>query len=217
MFFCRTDVGADGWLGDFVELEAAHEGEAGLRAVDHVVLSQPFDYFDEAALFYSSVLGLDPSASQDLAGPDGLLRSRSASDPGGRVRLALTVPRLAGGEHGRLGELQHVAFACDDALAAARTMRERGVPLLAIPDNYYDDLAARTDLADELIAELRSLGVLYDAGPGGELLHFFTEMVGGRLFFEVVERRGSYDGYGAANSPVRLSAQLRPVAKAAPG
>ena len=91
------------------------------------------------------------------------------------------------------------------------------MPLLAIPDNYYDDLAARTDLADELIAELRSLGVLYDAGPGGELLHFFTETVGGRLFFEVVERRGSYDGYGAANSPVRLSAQLRPVAKARAG
>jgi 4-hydroxyphenylpyruvate dioxygenase len=34
-------------------------------------------------------------------------------------------------------------------------------------------------------------------------------MVGERLFFEVVQRIGSYDGYGAANSPVRLSAQLR--------
>ena len=28
--------------------------------VDHVALSQPFDYFDEAALFYRSVLGLRP-------------------------------------------------------------------------------------------------------------------------------------------------------------
>jgi 4-hydroxyphenylpyruvate dioxygenase len=58
--------------------------------------------------------------------------------------------------------------------------------------------------------------VLYDAEPSGELLHFFTEMVGERLFFEVVERRGSYDGYGAANSPVRLSAQLRPAVGARP-
>jgi 4-hydroxyphenylpyruvate dioxygenase len=31
--------------------------------------------------------------------------------------------------------------------------------------------------------------------------------VGDRLFFEVVERRGGYDGYGALDSPVRLSAQ----------
>ena len=45
------------------------DGDAGVRAIDHVVLSQPFDYFDEAALFYRSVLGLEPHESQDLAGP----------------------------------------------------------------------------------------------------------------------------------------------------
>jgi 4-hydroxyphenylpyruvate dioxygenase len=133
------------------------------------------------------------------------------TDAARRLRLAITVPRLAGGEHGRLGELQHVAFASDDAVGTARRMRERGVPLLGIPDNYYDDLSARTDLPGERVAEMRELGVLYDADGSGELLHFFTEMVGGRLFFEVVQRIGSYDGYGAANSPVRLSAQLRPA------
>ena len=212
VFFCRTEAGAAGWLGDFMELEPDHEGAANLHAIDHVVLSQPFDYFDEAALFYRSILGLEPHASQDLAGPDGLVRSRSLSDPGGRVRLALTVPRLGGGEQGPSGQLQHIAFVTDDALATARRMRDVGVPLLAIPDNYYDDLAARTELDEELVETFRDLGVLYDAEPSGEFLHFFTEMVGGRLFFEIVERRGSYGGYGAANSAVRLSAQLRPVA-----
>ena len=103
VFFCRTEAGVEGWLGDFMELEPDHEGAANLHAIDHVVLSQPFDYFDEAALFYRSILGLEPHASQDLAGPDGLLRSRSLSDPGGRVRLALTVPRLGGGEQGAVG------------------------------------------------------------------------------------------------------------------
>jgi 4-hydroxyphenylpyruvate dioxygenase len=53
--------------------------------------------------------------------------------------------------------------------------------------------------------------VLYDAEPGGgELLHFYTALIGTSLFFEVVERRGGYDGYGAANSPVRLAAQRSP-------
>jgi 4-hydroxyphenylpyruvate dioxygenase-like putative hemolysin len=33
------------------------------------------------------------------------------------------------------------------------------------------------------------------------LLHFLT--VGERLFFEVLERRGGYDGYGAANYAAR--------------
>ena len=206
IFFCHTDRGTRGWLGDFVALEPEH-GDADLESIDHVVLSQPFDYFDEAALFYRSILGLQPHDSQDLAGPDGLLRSRSVSDPTGRVRLALTVPRL-GGEHGPLAELQHVAFATHDAIAVARRMREQGVPLLAIPGNYYDDLAARTDLDEDTIEALRELNVLYEGSPAGEFLHFFTETVGDRLFFEVVERRGAYDGYGALNSPVRLSAQL---------
>ena len=212
VFFCRTTAGADGWLGDFVELGAnTSRSRADITAIDHVVLSQPFDYFDEAALFYRSLLGLQPRDSQDLVGPDGIVRSRALTDSQRRLRLAITVPRLAGGEHGRLGEFQHVAFATDDAVGAARRMHDRGVQVLSIPDNYYDDLLARTDLSSERVAEMREFGVLHDAHGSGEFLHFFTEMVGERLFFEVVQRIGSYDGYGAANSPVRLSAQLRRV------
>ncbi len=133
-------------------------------------------------------------------GRTGLIRSRALG--GGGVRLALNVPLVAGPS-----ELQHIAFACDDALAAAHRCADAGVPLLAISDNYYDDLAARTALPGERIAELRAAGVLYDADEHGELLHFFTALVGDRLFFEVLERRRGYDGYGAANSAVRLGAQ----------
>ena len=85
-------------------------------------------------------------------------------------------------------------------------MRERGVPLLEIPGNYYDDLAARTELEPEAIERMRELGVLYEAGERGELLHFYTAMAGS-VFFEVLERRDGYDGYGASNSPIRLAAQ----------
>jgi 4-hydroxyphenylpyruvate dioxygenase len=210
LFFCRTSAGQDGWLGDFVDLGEEAAGGAGITGIDHVVLSQPFDYFDEAVLFYRSVLGLDPRDSLDVVGPDGILSSRALTSDESRLRLAITVPRLAGGEHGRLGELQHVAFATDDALALASGMLESGAALLPIPDNYYDDLAVRTELEEERLEQLRELGVLYDSDGSGELLHFFTEMVGERLFFEVLQRTGGYDGYGAANSPVRLAAQLRP-------
>jgi 3-dehydroshikimate dehydratase len=50
--------------------------------------------------------------------------------------------------------------------------------------------------------------VLYDRADHGEFLHFYTRMLGSRLFFEVVQRVGDYDGYGAANAPVRMAAQL---------
>jgi 4-hydroxyphenylpyruvate dioxygenase len=209
VFFCRTDAGdAASWLRDFEPVAPAN-GHAGaaLRAIDHLALSQPFDYFDEAVLFYRSVMGLEPRESLELAAPDGLVRSRAVATADGAVRLALNVPLTGGGD----GGVQHVAFACADVLATARAMRERGVPPLEIPGNYYDDLAARTDLDPDLIATMRDLGVLYDRDEHGELLHLHTPVLGGRLSFEVVERRGGYDGYGAANSPVRMAAQRVPA------
>jgi 4-hydroxyphenylpyruvate dioxygenase len=189
VIFCR------GWEQDFEPVAAPATGSL---SIDHLALAQSFDFFDEAALFYRAVLGLRPHEAHDLASPDGLIRSRALGDD---VRLALNVPLVAGAA----SELQHVAFACADALTAARRFAEAGIPLLRVSDNYYDDLAARTGLD---VSELRALGVLYDADEHGELLHFFTEVVGDGLFFEVLERRGGYDGYGAANSPVRLGAQV---------
>jgi 4-hydroxyphenylpyruvate dioxygenase len=206
VFFCRTREGS-GWLADFLALEPGDEApRVPIERIDHIALSQPFDAFDEAGLFYRAVLDLEPRDSQELAGPDGLLRSRAVGARDGRVRLALNVPALAAPHH-RQGELQHVAFACGDALAAAAAMRDRGAPLLPIPDNYYDDLAARLELDPAVLDALHELGVLYDRSPDGELLHFYTAPIGGRVFFEVLERRGSYDGFGAVNSPVRMAAQ----------
>ena len=56
------------------------------------------------------------------------------------------------------------------------------------------------------VAELRELDLLYDRSPDGEFVHFYTRTVGS-VFFEFVERRGHYDGYGTDNAPVRLAAQ----------
>ncbi|HEY9394190.1 MAG TPA: sugar phosphate isomerase/epimerase and 4-hydroxyphenylpyruvate domain-containing protein, partial [Nocardioides sp.] len=84
--------------------------------------------------------------------------------------------------------------------------RERGLRPLEVPGNYYDDLVARFGLADDLVATLRELDLLYDRDADGEYLHCYTETVG-EVFFELVERRERYDGYGAGNAPVRLVSQ----------
>jgi 4-hydroxyphenylpyruvate dioxygenase len=196
VFFCGTD-----WLGDFLATGETPGEQVPIERIDHITLAQPFEAFHEAGLFYRSLLGLKPSESEELAAPDGLVRSRAFESAD--VRVVLNVPALAGG---RQGELQHVAFACADALATARAMRERGVPLVPVPGNYYDDLVARLELAPALLEELRALDVLYDRTADGELLHFYTAHIGGRVFFEVLERRGGYSGYGAANSPIRMAA-----------
>jgi 4-hydroxyphenylpyruvate dioxygenase len=194
LFFCPPDAG---WVADFIPEAKPANGQ--LTRIDHLALAQPFDTFDEAALFYRAVLECNVDGGDEVASPDGLVRSR-ALDRGG-VRLALNVPLLP--DHGP-AQLQHVAFGAHDVKAAVRRARAEGVPMLTIPENYYDDLEARLGLDT---TELRGLDLLYDREPGGgELLHAFTA-ARGRVFFELLERRGGYAGYGAANAPIRMAAQ----------
>lgn len=190
-----------GWIGEF---EGGGEASADplVTAVDHVNLVQPWQSFDEAVLFYGSVLGLEPQPVNEVAGPAGLVRSQVMCSCGREVRLPLNL--LPVGQH---GHAQHVALACRDIVALARNARARGLRALPVPGNYYDDLVARFDLPESTVATLRSLDLLYDRDETGEYLHFYTPTVGG-VFFEIVERRGGYDGYGAANAPVRLASQL---------
>jgi 4-hydroxyphenylpyruvate dioxygenase len=188
----------------------AENGSAGtgLTRIDHVALSQPFDYFDEAALFYCSVLGLAPASDTEFAAPFGLVRGRAVSDPSGSVRIALQRTLLRRGEWApNVPDPQHVAFATEDILATARALQERGAPLLRVSDNYYEDLDARFALDAGLIDAMREFGILYDREQGGEFYHLYTSVQGSRVFFEVVQRVGSYAGYGSVNSAVRMTAQ----------
>jgi 4-hydroxyphenylpyruvate dioxygenase len=208
VFFCRT--GGDGsWLADFEPTGEVDPG-VGLTHIDHVTLAQPFDAFDEATLFYRSVLGLEPRDDSEYVAPYGVMRSRSVGDPDGRTRITLTGTLLRRGDWAPgVPDPQHVAFATRDIVAAARAMRVRGAPLLRIPDNYYDDLDARLAPPPDLLATMREHGILYDRDEAGEFFHVYTELVGSRVFFEVVQRVGGYRGYGAVSAPVRMAAHRR--------
>jgi 4-hydroxyphenylpyruvate dioxygenase len=213
VFFCQTHgAGTRGWLGDFQPLlQPQRDAQPPLlTGVDHVALSQPFNGFDEATTFYQSLLGMRQQGSEELASPYGLVRSRAMRAAGGAVRLVLNVPLLGGGRLPEAGATQHVAFGCADIFAAARAIRALGTPTLPVPGNYYEDLAARFDLDAPLLSALREHGALYDRDErGGEFFHFYTVTLGRRLFFEVVQRRGGYDGYGAQNTAIRMAAQVR--------
>ncbi|GAA4972427.1 bifunctional sugar phosphate isomerase/epimerase/4-hydroxyphenylpyruvate dioxygenase family protein [Actinoplanes utahensis] len=195
----------DEWRSDFLPTGAG-AAPTGLLAVDHLGLAQPFDHFDEAGLFYHSVLGLDHLATEEYAAPFGLMRSRAVADPARSVQVALTVALLRRGEWApAVADPQHVAFTTTDIVATAAALT---CPTLPVPDNYYDDLAARFALPDDVLATLRRHGILYDRDPsGGELLHLYTPVFGGRVFFEIVERRHGYTRFGEPNAPVRMAAQ----------
>ncbi|MEV0347493.1 TIM barrel protein [Nonomuraea sp. NPDC050680] len=200
LFFCRTGhPDHSSWTDDFEPRAEGEPAAGGITHIDHVALTQPRHHFDEAALFYRTVLGLRPQESLEVPDPYGLLRSKAMSTGDGAVRMVLNINQV-GAQH---IPWQHIALACDDIVATARRLRalHPGL-LLAVPANYYDDLAARHDVPPEL----RELGLLYDRDEHGEFLHLYT-ITAGRVFFELVQRVGGYQGYGAANAPVRLAAQ----------
>jgi len=90
---------------------------------------------------------------------------------------------------------------------------ENGVHFVPISPNYYDDLLARFDLPTAVVARMRRLSILYERS-GGEYFHAYSEPFAGRFFFEIVQRTGDYDGYGALNAPARIASQAQRSAMA---
>lgn len=226
IFLCQgSPDGTAVWTREFGEgtpAPAPGPGAGQSAVIDHVNLAQPWQHFDEAVLFYTSALALEPQPYAEVASPTGLVRSQVMLTHDRGVRLVLNLapliqrdgaptegtagPDAAAGTGQRRTYQEHIAFAVDDLVATARSARARGLDFLRIPANYYEDLDARFDLDPAFLATLRDLNLLYDRDADGEFLHFYTATVGS-VFFEMVERRGAYDGYGAPNAPVRHAVQ----------
>ena len=199
------------WRDDFL-LGDGQPVQGLLRTVDHLSNVVRRGEFLSWSLFYRTVLGLLPEPQVEIADPHGAFFSRSLRSASNEIRIALNI-----GEGGATGVsrfldafggagFQQIALSTDDIFAAVEAARARGVAFLPIPDNYYDDLATRFEIAPDRLARMRAHGVLYDRIRDGEFLHIYTRTFEERFFFEIVERR-NYDLFGATNTPVRLAAQ----------
>jgi 4-hydroxyphenylpyruvate dioxygenase len=205
-------------LGRVWDIEFEETGEqareTGLTTIDHISQSMHYEEMLTWLLFYTSLLDLQKIPPQEVADPGGLVRSQVIESEDGRLRLVLNASQSQRTQSSRfLNEVfgsgvQHIAFATDDLMATVARLEANGVRLLSIPENYYDDLAAKMDLPNWQLAQLKRHNVLYDREGFAEYLQVYTEPFDQRFFFEIVERRG-YKGYGAANAPVRLAAQAR--------
>jgi 4-hydroxyphenylpyruvate dioxygenase len=167
-------------------------------------------------LFYRALFGLEPDTPWELPDPYGLVRSRAFSGGGGRVRLPLNASESSRTGTGRFvsafagAGVHHIAFATADAAAAVDAAAARRAPMLAIPENYYEDLGARFGLGEDELAALAKRNLLYDReGDSAVFRHAYTRAFRDRFFFELVERDGGYRGFGAANAAVRMAAQRR--------
>ncbi|MFI8607086.1 3-dehydroshikimate dehydratase QuiC [Pseudomonas sp. NPDC077649] len=188
----------------------------GLQRIDHMALALPAESLDSWVLFYKSLLDFEADDEVVLPDPYGLVKSRALRSRCSSVRLPLNISenRNTAIAHAlssyRGSGVHHIAFSCEDIFAEVARAKEAGVPLLEIPLNYYDDLAARFDFDDEFLSELAYYNVLYDRdAQGGELFHVYTEPFEERFFFEIIQRKNGYVGYGAANVAVRLAAMAK--------
>lgn len=204
------------WEREFAPVEAAARESAGLTRIDHLAQTTRYDEMLTWLLFYTSIFETRRTPMVDVVDPGGLVRSQAVESLGpGGFRLTLNGADSRKTFAGKfLAEsfgtsIQHIAFATDDIFATSRRLTALGFEALPIPRNYYDDLEARFGLEPEFSDALRAASILYDRDDGGEYFQIYSRIFGEGFFFEIVERRGGYAGYGAMNAPFRIAAQRR--------
>ena len=213
-FLDPTSKLAKVWDVEFEPLPVGKSTDAGLSVVDHISQSMHYEDMLSWLLFYTSLLDVRKTPQVDITDPGGIVRSQVVETMNGMLRIALNASQSPRTQSSRfLNEyfgsgVQHIAFATDDILATAARLKANGVETLRIPENYYDDLEARTGLDAARLKLLKDNNVLYDKDDSGEYLQLYTKSFKDLFFLEIVQRRG-YKGFGAINAPIRLNAQSR--------
>jgi 4-hydroxyphenylpyruvate dioxygenase len=211
LYFMQAGKEHEVWDSEFLATDC-NRPDAGLESIDHIAQTMPYEEVSSWVLYYVSLFQLSKTPVLEIPDPLGLVQSRALESADAGIRLVLNAPlgsrtlsaRFVEGYHG--AGLQHIALASRDIIATARRLRSLGLPILPIPRNYYEDLAARFDLEPTLLQELAELNILYDRDAAGEYFQLISRAFAKRFFFEIVERKG-YRGYGTANAPIRLAAQ----------
>jgi len=195
--------------------DAETPADAGLTRIDHIAQTMNYEEMLTWLLFYTSIFETGKSPMVDVVDPAGLVRSQVIENESGLLRITLN-----GAENRRTlaghflaesfgSSVQHLAFATADIFATAAALAANGFSSLVISPNYYDDLDARFGLDENFLNRLRDNNILYDRDDNGEYFQLYSPNYGEGFFFEIVERRNGYRGYGASNAQFRIAAQKR--------
>jgi 4-hydroxyphenylpyruvate dioxygenase len=190
---------------------ALNADSAGLAAIDHIVGNVELGKMNYWVNFYHRVMGfrlLQGFSDEQISTEYSALMSKVMQNGNGRVKFPINEP-AEGKRKSQIEEyleyymtpgVQHVAMATGDILRTVRTLRERGVEFLRVPDAYYDVLPERVGAIKEDLAQIKELGILVDRDDEGYLLQIFSRPLQDRptAFIEVIERHGSR-GFGVGN------------------
>ncbi len=201
-----------------IEFEPVPKAEApqpaGLRRIDHVAQTMRYQEMQSWLTYYTSTFQLEKARVVDVADPSGVVLSQALSSPEGEVRLNLNGAgerrTFAGAflAEGFGAGVQHIAFLTDDIFETSEHLASSKFQRLEIASNYYDDLKVHFGLSSDFVASLRNAHILYDREGDAEYFQIYGLPFFNGFFFEIVQRKGGYQGYGARNAPIRLAAQL---------
>jgi 4-hydroxyphenylpyruvate dioxygenase len=189
--------------------------ETLLTSVDHIAQALPMGRMDNFVLFYRALFGFMPEQLWEIPDTMGLIQSRAMASAERNIRLPLNISESRETTTGRFlttfsgAGVQHIAMASTDIRKTLEQLAARGARFLPIPGNYYEDIEARWGLDSEQLDMLQRNNILYDRDDAGEFLHAYTDPFDDRFFFEIVQRIGGYQQYGAANASVRMAAQAK--------
>lgn len=188
---------------------------AGLRRIDHIAQTMKYDEMQSWLLYFVSTFEMEKSSVVDVADPSGVVLSQVIESPEGEVRLNLNG---ADSHHTFAGAflaervgagVQHMAFLTDDIFETSDQLNSSGFPRLEISANYYSDLEVLFDLDTDFVSKLKAGNILYSKHDKSEYFQIYSTPIFDGFFFEVVQRKNSYQGYGARNAPTRLAAQRK--------
>jgi 4-hydroxyphenylpyruvate dioxygenase len=212
-FLDRKSELAEVWDAEFRALESKTPASpTGVTRIDHIAQTMKHEDMLTWTLFYTSIFEVEKAQMVDVADPAGHVQSRAIQSSDGRLRLTLNGVDTHRTFAGRFvsdtsgASVQHMAFATDDIFATARRLVENGFDVLPISANYYIDLKTRFDLDTEILTSLQEANILYDEDTKGAYFQLYSRPYGEGFFFEIVERRNGYDGYGAPNASYRTAA-----------
>lgn len=170
-----------------------------LSAIDHVVLNVPQGELQAASSWYQRIFGLKPGQQFDINTARSGLRSQVLIHPEGTLQLPINEPSSANSQiqeflsHNQGAGIQHVALRSQDAVGAIAHFRRRQLPLLSVPDTYYEGLQQRPDCPIRDTSAVSRQQLLLDWAQGGQqgmLLQTFTQPIFSEptFFFEIIER-----------------------------
>ncbi|RPI82730.1 MAG: 4-hydroxyphenylpyruvate dioxygenase [Chloroflexi bacterium] len=184
---------------------------AGLASIDHIVGNVQLGKMDYWVNYYHQVMGfrqLQHFDDKAISTEYSALMSKVMQNGNGRIKLPINEP-AEGRKKSQIEEfldyynspgVQHLALSSGNIIESVRTLRERGIEFLRVPNSYYEVLPDRVGEIKESLDEIRDLGILVDRDDEGYLLQIFSRPIQDRptMFIEVIQRHGSR-GFGKGN------------------